>query len=121
MDCSGHITKMIAMFIYGWKPLTFDLDIWRAALGTQAPQSLYIYDDHELTLTYFRARSNLAAYSLKKWKMLQSHLKEKVAADYQIIREFMFSFDFDPSGLSSSVPALCTYTYHFLQFPQKYW
>ena len=58
MNCSGHITKMIAMFIYVRLLLTFDLDIWQAALGTLAPQSFYINDDPKLTLTYFRVRSN---------------------------------------------------------------
>ena len=38
---------------------------------------VYINDDPGMTLTYFTARSNLAAYVFGWEKLLQSHLKGK--------------------------------------------
>ena len=63
----GHMTKMAAMPIYGKNlkklllqiQMSYDLETWHVASGTQALQFLYINDDPELTLTYFTARSNL--------------------------------------------------------------
>ena len=41
---------------------------------------IYINDDPSMTLTYFMAKSSLAAYALKCLKLLQSHLKRRTCS-----------------------------------------
>ena len=59
------------------KSFVFDFETWHVASGTQALQSFFLNDDPGLTLTYFTARSNLAAYTFEWGKVLQSHLMGK--------------------------------------------
>ena len=74
----GHITKMVAMPIYGKNLNNLprnrradDIESWYAALGAQVLQ-IYTNDDPGLTLTYLTARSNLVPYAfiLKKGKTM---------------------------------------------------
>ena len=67
----GHMTKMVAMPIYGKKleeklllqnQKSYDLETSHAILGAQALQSLY-KNNPRLTLTYFTARSNLVTWA----------------------------------------------------------
>ena len=67
----GHMTKMAAMPIYdknhkkssSQEPNSDDLETWYAALGAGVLPQSSLNDDHGLTLTYFKARSNLVPYA----------------------------------------------------------
>ena len=74
-----HMTKMAAtIHVKTFKMLllqnrkSYDLKTCRAALGTQALQSMY-NGDPGLTLTYFTARSNLVAGTFECETLLQSN------------------------------------------------
>ena len=82
------MTKMAATPIYGktiekifffqnWK--SYDLKLGMQHQGLQL-YKIYIIDDPGLTLTYFKARSNLVVYTFELETLLQSHLMGKTCS-----------------------------------------
>ena len=112
----GHMTKMVAMPIYGKnlkksspEPKADDLETWYAASGARVlPSSNY---DPGLTPTYFTARSNLVPYAFVWEKGKTMNFSEtigiydlKLATDDRNDKKFLLTSKLCPLGAVCPLP-----------------
>ena len=87
MNNLGHMTKMVAMPIYGKNPSKFFFSetnkLIARKLGVKHRwlkySNVYIDQDPVMTLTKFMARSTWVAYAFELGKLLKCHLKGKAS------------------------------------------